>query len=87
MIVMVIKYLCTTSDIFLMIDSNKTDIIKWCVDESFAVDNNIKIHSGDMMYLFKDDIYINPSKHNLNTIGWTVAEFVGVNDHMTALIL
>ena len=69
MIVMVIKYLCTTSDIFLMIDSNKTDIIKWCVDESFAVDNNIKIHSGDMMYLFKDDIYINPSKHNLNTIG------------------
>ena len=69
MIVMVIKYLCTTSDIFLMIDSNNTDIIKWCVDESFAVDNNIKIHSGDMMYLFKDDIYINPSKHNLNTIG------------------
>jgi hypothetical protein len=61
-------------------------VIKWHVDGSFAVHNDMKSHTGATMSLGKGSAYATSRKQKLNTKSSTEAELVGVDDVMSQVL-
>jgi hypothetical protein len=82
----VMRYLRGTVDMPLILEADDTHIIKWWVDASFAVHDDMKSHTGGTMMMGKGAIYGTSTKHKLNTKSSTESELVGVNDVMPQIL-
>jgi Reverse transcriptase (RNA-dependent DNA polymerase) len=82
----VIQYLRGTPDMPLTLEADDTRIIKWWVDASFAVNPDMKSHTGGMMSMGKGATYGTSSRQKLNTHSSTEAETVGLHDVLPQII-
>ena len=83
----ILKYLSSTRDLVLTLESDGTRTAKWCVDAAFAVHHNMKIHTGGMMSMGQGALYSASIKQKLNMKSSTEAELVGVDDLMPQILL
>jgi hypothetical protein len=82
----VMKYLDGSTNLPLVLASDNTGKIRWWVDASYAVHNDMKSHTGGTMSLGKGSIYSTSTKQKLVTQSSTKAKVVGVHDVMPQLI-
>ena len=80
------KYIQWTIGLPLINSINKSGNINWYVDSAFAVQKDMRSHTGVFMTMVAGGAYIQYSKQNLNTKSSTEAELVGVDDVITQLI-
>jgi hypothetical protein len=78
----VMKYLQATTDLILRLSTDKTGIIKWWVDASYAVHPDMRGHTGGTMSMGQGSIYSTSTKQKLVTRSSTECELVGVHDVM-----
>ena len=76
----VIKYLRGTINMPLTLEAENLQLVKWWVDASFAVHDDMKSHTGGAMSLGKGVIYGTSTRQKINTKSSTEAELVGVNE-------
>jgi hypothetical protein len=76
----VIKYLRGTCKLVLCLSADNLNIIKWWVDASYAVHNDMRSHTGGTMSMGTGAVYSTSKKQKLNTKSSTEAELVGVDD-------
>ena len=76
----VIKYLRGTVNMPLTLEAENLQLVKWWVDASFAVHEDMKSHTGGAMSLGKGVIYGTSTRQKINTKSSTEAELVGVNE-------
>jgi hypothetical protein len=82
----VMKYLKSTTDLPLTLESDGSNIIKWWADASYAVHPDLKSHTGGAMSLGKGVVYGTSRRQKLNTTSSTEAELVGVADVMPQIL-
>ena len=80
------RYLRGTRRMPLTLEADNMHVIKWWVDASFAVHNDMKSHTGTVMSLGKGAAYASSTEQKLNTRNSTEAELVGVNDIMPQVL-
>jgi hypothetical protein len=83
----VIKYLRGSPNLALTLKGDDARIVKWWVDASFAVNNDVKSHTGGTLLLGKVSVYSASTRQKLNTKISMEAELVGVNHDVMPLIL
>ena len=59
---------------------DKSDKMRWHVDASFAIHNDMKSHTGATMTMRQGAAFSQSSKEKLNTKSSTEAELVGEDD-------
>ena len=74
------KYLDSTTDMPLVLSSNGDGTLRWWVDASYAVHEDMKGHSGGTMTMGNGSVYSTSTKQKLVTRSSTEAEIVGVYD-------
>ena len=80
------KYLRNTVDMPLILSANKSGILEWYVDASFAVHQNMRGHTGGGLSMGRGFPIICSTKQKLNTRSSTESELVGVNDMMPMIL-
>ena len=65
---------------------DKSGNIKWYVDASFAVQTDMRSHTGGFMTTGKGGAYVQSSKQKLKTKSSTEAKLVGVDDVLAQVI-
>jgi len=78
----VMRYLRESIFLPLVLGWYETGNIYWSVDASFAVHNDMKSHTGAVMFLGTGALIAMLTKQKLNTTSSTEAELVGVSDSM-----
>jgi len=81
-----LQYLNTTKDLVLTLEADKCNIIKWYVDASFGVHDDLRSHTGGTMTLGKGHVMSKSSKQKINTKSSTEAELVGLDDIMPDIL-
>ena len=81
-----VQYLRATKDLFLTLEADDLQVIKWWVDASFAVHPDMKSHTGGAMSMGTGAIFGTSTKQKLNTRSSTEAELVGVDDVMPQVL-
>jgi hypothetical protein len=76
----VIKYLRKTKDLVLRLSADNLNIIKWWVDASYGVHEDMRSHTGGVMSMGTGAAYSTSKKQKLNTKSSTEAELVGIDD-------
>jgi hypothetical protein len=76
----VIKYLCKTTDLVLRLGANNLNIIKWWVNASYGVHDDMRSHTGGTMSMGTGAVYSTSRKQKLNTKSSTKAKLVGIDD-------
>jgi hypothetical protein len=76
----VIKYLRKTTDLVLQLGADNLNIIKWWVDASYGVHDDMRSHTGGTMSMGTGAVYSTSRKQKLNTKSSTEAELVGIDD-------
>ena len=84
-LVHLIQYLRVTNNIQLTLSGNRSIIIKWWVDASFAVHPNMRGHSVGGLSLGRGVPIVGSIKHKINTKSSTEIEIVVVEDFMPAI--
>jgi hypothetical protein len=82
----VIKYLRGAPDLALTLEGDNAHVIKWWVDASFAVHEDMKSHTGGTLSLGKGSVYSASTRQKLNTTSSTEAELVAVDDVMPLIL-
>ena len=82
----VMKYIQGTIGLPLILSIDKSGNIKWYIDASFAVQKDMRSHTGGFMTMGTAGAYVQSSKKKLNTKSSTEAELVGVDDVLTQVI-
>ena len=82
----VAKYLDATIGLPLILSMDDTGEMRWHVDASFAVHNDMKSHTGATMTMGQGAAYNQSSKQKINTGSSTKAELVGANEVLTQMI-
>jgi hypothetical protein len=82
----VIQYLRGTIDMTLTLSADHMHVIKWWVDASYAVHENMRSHTGASMSLGRGMIYCKSSKQKLNTKSSTEAEVVATSDMLGQML-
>jgi hypothetical protein len=82
----VMRYLRSTVNMPLTLESENVNIIKWWADASYAVHPDMRSHTGSTMSLGRGVIYGTSTRQKLNTKSSTEAELVGVNDVMPQVL-
>ena len=80
------KYIIGTRDLVLTLESDDTRMVKWWVDVEFAVNHDMKSHTGGMMSMERGSLYSASNKQKLNTKISTESELVGMDDLMTQIL-
>ena len=70
----------------LIFSINKSGNIKWYVDAAFAVNNDMRSHTGGFMTMGTGGAYVQHRKHNPNTNISTESDLVGLDDVLTQVI-
>jgi hypothetical protein len=81
-----IEYLRSTVDLQLILGSNKTGVLQWYVDASFAVHTNMRGHTGSGLTMGRGFPIVASTKQKLNTRSSTESELVGVDDMMPSIL-
>ena len=74
------RYLNDTSELVLTLKADDMTVIKWWVDASYAVHENMRSHTGATMSLGGGAIYSKSTKQKLNNKSSTEAELVAALD-------
>ena len=74
------RYLKTTQNLTLTLKAEDLTVIKWWVDASYAVHDNMRSHTGATMTLGGGAVYSKSTKQKLNTKSSTEAELVAASD-------
>ena len=82
----VIGYLQFTPLLDLTLESDKTTVIKWRADGSFAVHRDMKSHTGGMMSMAKGAVCSSSMRQKLNTKSLTEAELVAADDVLPRIL-
>ena len=82
----VMGYLRGTKKLCLTLEADDLQVIKWWVDASFAVHQDMRSHTGGTMSMGKGSIYSASTRQKLNTKSSTEAELVGVDDMMPMIL-
>ena len=80
------KYLDSTSNLTLTLESDDTGTLHWWIDAAFAVHHNMRSHTRGLLSLGKGAVYASSIKQKINTKSSTDAEFVGVDDLMPQIL-
>ena len=81
-----IMYLKGTEEFVLKLRAYNTKLLKWHVDASYAVHNDLRSHTGGNFTMGKGTIYGKSSKQKLNVKSSTEAELVGFDDCMPQIL-
>jgi Reverse transcriptase (RNA-dependent DNA polymerase) len=81
-----VRYLRDSKELCLTLEADDLQIVKWWVDASFAVHQDMRSHTGGTMSLGKGAVYSVSTRQKLNTKSSTEAELVGVDDVMPMLL-
>jgi hypothetical protein len=80
------KYLRDTKKLPLILSANKSGILKWWIDGSFAVHPNMRGHTGGGLSMGTGFPIVTSTKQKLNTRSSTESELVAVDDCMPAVL-
>jgi hypothetical protein len=81
-----LSYIRETINLKLILSSDKTAILKWWTDASFATRADMKSQTGAPMSMGTGTIYSLSKKQKLNTNSSTQAELVGSDDILSQMI-
>jgi hypothetical protein len=81
-----LQYLHGTKDLTLTLSAEHLNVIKWWVDASYAVHDNMRSHTGAVMSLGCGMLYCKSSKQKLNTKSSTEAELVASSNMMGQML-
>jgi hypothetical protein len=81
-----ISYIKGTIDLPLTLSADRTSIVKWWVDASYATRKNMRSQTGGTMSLGKGSIHSMSRKQKLNTTSSTEAELGAADDVMPQII-
>jgi len=76
------QHLRKTKDIELTLEADNLRVVKWWIDGSCAVYNDMRSHTGAVMSLGKGAVYGASTRQKLNTRSSTEAKLVGVDNLM-----
>src|SRR5210317_2281983 len=79
-------YLKRTKDFDLKLSTANMKLLKWHIDASYAVHNDLRSHTGRNFTMGKGTIYGKSSKQKLNVKSSTEAELVGFDDFMPQIL-
>ena len=80
------KYLQDTWYLPLILEDDDSGVLKWYIDGSFAIHNDIKSHTGINLTMGKGTIYGGSLKHKLNLKSPTEAELISVSDGINQVL-
>jgi hypothetical protein len=80
------KYIRGTKMLPLILRANGSGILKWWIDASFAVHQNMLGHTGGGLSMGRGFPIVSSTKQKLNTRSSTETEIVGVDDCMPAVL-
>ena len=72
------KYLQETRYLPLILEDDDSSVLKWYIDGSFAIHNDMKSHTRITLTMAKGTIYGGSLKHKLNSKSSTEAELISV---------
>jgi hypothetical protein len=75
-----INYLRGSLDMILTLEADSPLILKWYIDGSYAVHEDMKSHTGGMLTLGNGSVYAPSTKQKINSKSSTEAELIAVND-------
>ena len=73
-------------DLTLRLSAVNPLVIKWWIDGSFAVHQNMRSHTGSTLSMGTGSIWSNSIKQKINTRSSTEAELVAVDDMMPQIL-
>ena len=82
----VMKFLRGSKEFTLTLEADNLHILKWWVDASFAVHDDMRSHTGGVMSMGQGAVYATSTRQKLNTKNSTEAELVGVDDCMPQVL-
>ena len=74
------QYLCGTKGMVLMLRASNEGIVRWWIDASYAVHEDMKGYTGAALSLGKGAIYSGLWKQRLVSRSSTESELIGVYD-------
>ena len=80
------KYLQETWYLPLILEDDDSGVLKWYIDGSFAIHNDMKSHTGINLTMGKDTIYGDSFKHKLNLKSSTEAELISVSNGINQVL-
>ena len=81
-----IRYLHGTKNLILTLQANDDGIIRWWIDASYAVHEDMKGHTGATLSLGKGGIYSGSWKQKLVARSSTESELIGVYDVLPQIL-
>jgi hypothetical protein len=79
-------YLRNTKELCLTLEADDLSVIRWWVDASFAVHQNMRSHTGGALSLGKGAIYSTSTCQKLNTKSSTETELVAADDVLPMIL-
>ena len=79
-------YLTRTKELVLTLEADKIDFLKWFVDCSFAVHQDMRGHTGGGLTLGKGAVFSRSTKQKINTKSSTETELVGTDDMLPQIL-
>ena len=70
----------------LILEDDDAGVLKWYIDESFAIHNAMISHTGINLTLGKGTIYGGSLKHKLNSKSSTEAELISISDRINPVL-
>ena len=80
------EYLQETWYLPLILKDDNFGVLKWYIDGSFAIHNNMKSHTGTNLTMGKGTIYGGSLKHKLNSKSSTEAQSISVSDGINQVL-
>ena len=66
-LVHIMRYKRGTRDIPLILSSNGSGVIKWCIDASYSVHPNVWVHTGGVLSMGRGFLIVTFTNQSLNT--------------------
>ena len=79
-------FLKRTADDVMRLESDRTNVVKWFLDASFAVHHDMRSHTGAAMTLGKGAVQNVSTKQKVNTRSSAEAELVSVDDIISKVL-
>ena len=84
-LIRMMNYLKGTQDLVLTLDAMNFNIVKWFIDTSHAVHNDMRGHTGITMKIGKGHPVSKSTKQKVNTRSSSETELVGTDDGMSEI--
>ena len=80
------KYLHGTKQLYLTLNADEIDIIKWYVDASYATQDDYRGHTGAVMTFGEGNITHFFHKQEMNAKSYTEVELIGVEKALSQIL-